>query len=218
MNNKISVIMPSYLGDYEGCATNRGIKFERAVESVINQSYQNFELIIVADGCEDTLSYLNNLSRKHDEYFKLNKIRLIKIRKQELFSGNVRQSGLQKATGDIICYLDCDDFFGENHLKSLNNEFSDDVYWVYYNDYFFYSKNDIRPRIVSPEQHLVGTSSIAHRNIKPFFNMGGISWKGCNGYGHDWKLIEKLIRKYSFKKIYGMSYYVCHNPNINLDS
>jgi len=50
----ISVIMPSYLGKYEGSRINADQKFIRAVESFQQQTLQNKELIIVSDGCEIT--------------------------------------------------------------------------------------------------------------------------------------------------------------------
>jgi glycosyltransferase involved in cell wall biosynthesis len=51
---KASVIMASFLGDYPNAASNRDKKLIRAVNSFINQSYENKELVIVSDGCTKT--------------------------------------------------------------------------------------------------------------------------------------------------------------------
>jgi len=56
----LSIIMPSYMGDYGGrygdAAKDRERKLERAIDSVFGPgSIDNFELIVVADGCERTM-------------------------------------------------------------------------------------------------------------------------------------------------------------------
>ena len=51
--DKITVIMPSYLGEYPTAASNREVKFRRAVESFLIQELG--KLIIIADGCQKTL-------------------------------------------------------------------------------------------------------------------------------------------------------------------
>jgi len=96
--------MPSFLGQYPDCASDRKKKFRRAVNSYLSQDYQDKELIIISDGCSETVNLVKNFyQQKH--------IHLIEIKKQPLFSGNVRQAGINVAKGEIITYLDSDDFF-----------------------------------------------------------------------------------------------------------
>ena len=45
----ISVIMPSYLGAYKNAAKDRDRKIVRAINSVVRQTYKDWELIIIAD-------------------------------------------------------------------------------------------------------------------------------------------------------------------------
>ena len=107
--------MPSYLGLYKRAAKDRDKKILRAVDSVLRQTYENWELIIIADGCHKTKHIIEHTYT--DE-----RIRGYMIPKDKDFGGKPRNAGIEKATGDYIIYLDIDDWFGENHIKIINNE------------------------------------------------------------------------------------------------
>ena len=200
---RISVIMPVYLGSYEHegikSATNPEGKFVRAVNSFINQTFQDCELIIISDGCDKSKEIVKRFTDP--------RIRFKQIEKQVLFSGKVRQSGIEISEGEIICYLDHDDVYGENHLEIINANFDTEKYdYVYFNDYVLQSLSEAIEREVSPAVFHIGTSSIAHT-------------RACNvvwgdGYCHDWRMINTyLIGKRSIK-IPTPEYYVCHfHPN-----
>lgn len=210
MSIKISVVMASFLGDYDLAGTDRIRKFHRAIESFLNQTYKNSELIVVADGCHITANELL-------KYGNDSRIKLIPIQKQQLFSGNVRNTGCFMAMGDYICYLDTDDILGENHLNSIAKAFIENkgLDWVYYDDYVIYGFNPITNDILSKAKRdvelsygSVGTSSVAHKRL------ADINWNGCDDYGHDWTFITKLINnKPNYIKIEGCEYDVCHIPN-----
>jgi glycosyltransferase involved in cell wall biosynthesis len=85
-------------------------------------------LVIVSDGCKKTLEIV-----KPYFYEYLPKIRLIEIPKQKNWSGKVRNAGIFKAEGEIICYLDVDDVLGENHLQIINDNIKN-YDWVFFND------------------------------------------------------------------------------------
>jgi glycosyltransferase involved in cell wall biosynthesis len=119
--NKISVIMPVTLGLYHGCALNRVEKFNRAVNSFINQNYKNKELIIISDGCDIAEDiYVKNFNNYNNILFE-------KQEKATAFSGSVRNKGISLATGDWICYLDSDDFFGDKHLELLASQITNEL-------------------------------------------------------------------------------------------
>jgi len=201
---KFSIIMPSYLGEYKRAAKDRDTKIVRAIESVLKQSHEDWELIIISDGCEKTVEIVKPFFYKH-----LPKIRLLQIEKQKVWSGAVRNAGIFKATGDVICYLDIDDYFGDDHLKILNDNFGDSD-WIWF-DYLSYNiakkcfdtyESDIF------KQGRCGTSSVAHRRSM------NIYWRN-NTYLHDWVLINQLRSKSrKFHKIPTSQYCVCHVPLI----
>jgi glycosyltransferase involved in cell wall biosynthesis len=203
---KLSVIMPSYLGEYEGCASDRENKFIRAVHSFLENSLDDKELIVVGDCCQITNEVLNDyfhheLSIEKIRFFNFNK-------KQKLFSGSLRSKGIELALGEYICYLDTDDILGKGHLLSIYNQVkTQNLDWAYFNDYIN-SDGGLITKKVELKKDSIGTSSIIHRKHKH------INWDKCDGYGHDYIFIERLI-KWSEKrdKIYGGTYIICHIPN-----
>ncbi len=209
---KISVVMPSYLSDYHGGAKNRKEKFHRAVNSFNSQSYPDKELIIVSDGCSITNNEILRYSTSPN-------VKFFYLPKQEMFSGYVRQYGCEQATGDYICYLDTDDYLGNNHLSNLANSCmcNPNFDWFYFDDTIIYRFHPIYNKILNSEnrnvliQHgSIGTSAIIHKNNPDF------SWNNCNGYGHDWTFIDKIKNRPNLK-IKGAEYFVCHIPHSSVD-
>jgi hypothetical protein len=112
----ISVVMPSFLGEYAGSRSNPVEKFIRAVESFKAQIYKQKELIIISDGCERT-------NQIYEERWKQDPlIRLIKCEKSDsTWPGTLREVGRSVARYNWICYLDTDDIILENHLSLISN-------------------------------------------------------------------------------------------------
>jgi glycosyltransferase involved in cell wall biosynthesis len=210
---KISVIMASFLGAYNGreASEKRNKQFIRAVKSFLNQSHQDKELIIVADGCHITYElYKQNFSNEPS-------INCFIIPKQETFSGVVRNEGLKQATGDIIVYLDNDDTYGKEHLKIIADNFEPEKYdWVYYDDYLVITPDfkKLQKRNVETRFASIGTSSISHKNLPELYITNLFS----NSYGHDFYAVLKLaLRGLKFKKLDKPSQYlVCHYAGVDI--
>ena len=100
--NLVSVIMPYY---------KKKKYIELAVNSVIQQTYKNFELIIVHDDeNKEDLNFLKNLIKK-DKRIKLY------INKKNLGAGESRNKGIKLSQGSLIAFLDADDLWTRNKLK-----------------------------------------------------------------------------------------------------
>jgi glycosyltransferase involved in cell wall biosynthesis len=202
---KISVVMASYLGQYNGCASNRVEKFKRAVDSFIYQTYSNCELIIVSDGCDITENIYNDI------YFKYDNITFEKIEKDVLFGGETRNKGIELSSGDWICYLDSDDFLSKDHLQLISGQIIDDFDWYFSDDYLVteYQDSDqfkciLRENLLQPDR--IGTSSIIHkRDLNVFWG---------SGYAHDWRFIYELFQKTNRVNKIVARYNVCHIPNM----
>ena len=107
----ISIIVPVYKVEKY---------LRRCVDSIINQTYKNLEIILVDDGSPD------NCPAICDEYAKKdNRIKV--IHKENGGVSSARNEGLKNATGDFICFVDSDDYVDNNYVEKLLNGFSDDV-------------------------------------------------------------------------------------------
>lgn len=104
MNNPlISVIVPVYnVEDY----------LDRCVESIINQTYQNLEIILVDDGSTDSSG------KKCDEW-KEKDNRIIVIHKENGGQASARNSGLKISKGMLIGFVDSDDYIDLTMYESM---------------------------------------------------------------------------------------------------
>lgn len=103
-NPKISIITPSY---------NSGKQIERAIKSVLKQDYKNWEHIIV-DGksTDNTIEILKKYPH------------LKWISEKDNGQADAMNKGFSKSTGDIIVYLNADDYFYPNAFSSVIKEFN----------------------------------------------------------------------------------------------
>ena len=198
---RFSIIMPCTLTPYKNCASNLESKLLRAIESVLMQTFSDWELIIVADGCKKTKEVIMPCFMEY-----LPKIRLIEIPKQKIWRGTVRNAGIYKSEGDIITYLDADDKFGENHLQIINDNFGDSD-WVFFNDLIWNGKDFIENYCNMNVKGQCGTSNFAHkRSMNAYWN--------DDSYLHDFVMIKHLQSISSnYKVIPCGEYKICHRPN-----
>ena len=118
--NKVSVIVPIY---------NEEKNLKRCIESLINQTYKNLEIILINDGSTDN-------SKKIIDSYKDK--RIVAIHKKNTGIGDTRNTGIAKSTGDYIMFVDSDDYIELNYvevlLKSLNENKADLAISNYYLD------------------------------------------------------------------------------------
>lgn len=109
-NEKISVIVPIYkVEEY----------LDRCVESIINQTYKNLEIILVDDGSPD------NCPKMCDEWAKKDK-RIKVVHKKNGGLSDARNAGLDKATGKFVGFVDSDDYIEPAMYETLYNKISKD--------------------------------------------------------------------------------------------
>ena len=101
---KFSVVIPVY---------NKADTLALSVESVLRQTFGDYEIVIVDDGSRDGIDAVVSQWAGNE------KIRL--IRQENAGVSVARNTGIKSAAGEFICFLDADDLYRENHLEVLNN-------------------------------------------------------------------------------------------------
>lgn len=206
--------MPSFLGEYGGnygrSATDRVRKFHRAIDSVLAQSFTNWQLVVVADGCELTWAEKERyMDRKEDLLF-------VQIPKQRTWSEVPRNSGISNSTGTYIVYLDTDDYFGPNHLQNLFDGIMragcpDAVMF----DDWIWSTGDERwmQHVASADRkNSLGTSNIAHATARGWmWPKVEFRWPAM-GYDQDRQFVKLLQQETTLVRIPFGEYMVCHIP------
>ncbi len=199
---KFSVIIPSYLGSYRTAAKNREQKLVRAVNSVLKQTLDDFEVIVISDGCPKTLSIVNTEIDNE-------RVSTVSLPKSKMWAGTPRNAGIELAEGEYITYLDIDDVYGANHLSNISSQLNG-YDWVWFNDIRFSTKYkqwyENPCNIIKISEH--GTSNICHKRLLP------VKWDH-DGYAHDYYFVLQLRQNTNFVKISGAEYYVCHIPGGN---
>ncbi len=99
----ISIIVPVF---------NVEAYVERCIESLILQSYQNIEIIIVDDGSTDNSGKICDKYRERDSRIKV-------IHKQNGGLADARNTGLDKAKGEYIAFVDSDDWVAADYVNEM---------------------------------------------------------------------------------------------------
>lgn len=100
---KVSVIVPCY---------NVEKYIEKSILSIINQTYNNLEIILVNDGSPDNCLSIMRKYEKLDDRIKV-------VDKQNGGHSSARNAGLRCKTGEYVTFVDSDDFLTPDHIETL---------------------------------------------------------------------------------------------------
>ena len=123
MNSLVTFILPVY---------NAESTIYRCLDSILKQTYCNYEVIIVDDGSIDN-------SGKICDSYSLNDNRFRVIHKENAGVASARQLGVSLATGEYVIHIDSDDWIESNMLSDMMNEISDADILV--SDYYYNTKH-----------------------------------------------------------------------------
>ena len=103
---KVSIIIPAF---------NVETYIKRAIESCINQTYTNIEIIIIDDGSTDDTFHIIKKYALIDSRIKV-------ISQNNKGVSNARNSGIKNVKGDYVCFLDSDDWLENNAIETFIND------------------------------------------------------------------------------------------------
>ncbi len=120
---KVSVIVPVY---------NVAPYLSECLESLVNQTYRNLEIIVVNDGSTDDSPVICEQWRERDSRIKL-------IHKQNAGLGEARNTGLEHVTGEYVGFVDSDDYVDRTMYEKMVAaalKYDADVVQCNYNQFF----------------------------------------------------------------------------------
>ncbi|MDD5924225.1 MAG: glycosyltransferase family A protein [Clostridia bacterium] len=156
-NPKISIVIPVY---------NVEKYLSKCLDSVVNQTYKNLEIICINDGSTDNCLGVLQKYQKQDD-------RIIIIDKENTGLSDTRNVGTARATGEYLMYIDSDDWIDidtcEVALENIIKEEADLVYWNYIREY----GNKTRIKNISGDDRIVYYGESMNHLYRRLFGLYG---------------------------------------------
>lgn len=111
-----------------------------SINSVLNQTYKNFELLVIDNASADnSIKFVRNI--------KDNRIKIITIKDNQGVS-YARNIGIKKAQGDYICFLDADDYWVKEKLEKQVQFMKKNNYEFIYSNYMYVHRDGTEKKLV----------------------------------------------------------------------
>ena len=147
---KVSVIINCHNGEKY---------LKKCISSVINQKYQNFEIIFFDNFSSDNSKKIAiDFKEKRLKYF---------FNKKKIPLYQARNKALKKTTGEIIAFLDVDDWWDKNYLNSRKDAFNNKNYDIFYNNVFIFYEN--KKKYVKYKNYHLPSGKIHNSLSKDYF-------------------------------------------------
>jgi glycosyltransferase involved in cell wall biosynthesis len=178
---------------------NCGEYIKQAIKSVLNQTYQDFELLIIDDGSNDNTEII--IKNFQDE-----RIKYVKI--DHIGRSKALNYGLREAKYDWVALMDADDLWGTNKICEQIKLISTDKDLIFSNSVYF-KKNKLRYIITNPKSkeevieklalhgHFSGSNVLFNKNR--ILEVGGYSEELNNC--EDYELWLRIMNDFNFKFI-----------------
>ena len=190
------------------CFYNDEKYIKKSVESILHQSYRNFEIVLIDDFSEDS-SYemISDLIKKN------NRIRYFKNKKNYGLTKSLN-IGLDKCLGDIVVRSDADDYSEINRLELIVKQFSNDPKL----EFVFSTVNHINEKGIFIKKSKYLNKTLSYYLLKYFnvFTHGSSAFKTYNKFRYDEEI--KLSQDYAMwlKEIKKDNFKIINRPLYNL--
>lgn len=174
--DKISVIVPIY---------NREKYIRNCLDSIINQTYHNIEVVCVDDKSTDSSLSICDDYAKND-----NRIKVVALEKNQGVS-NARNTGIVNATGEWIAFVDSDDYIEENMLLDMITVADKMGVDIVLSDLDMFSQGKRRDMKIPLEEDIIYDKDEIQNSILPRFTYGGADNLGL--FAFSTKLYRKQI-------------------------
>lgn len=187
---------------------------KRTIESVLNQSYDNYEYIIIDGGSKDnTLEII----KSYQDKFIQKGIRYHFISEKDKGIYDAMNKGIALSQGDIVGLINSDDYYSENALQVVADSYLKDDFDVFYSTIaLVYSDGKIRIKKAKNKKYMTSR----HWNHPTTFIRGDIYRSHqfiCHGLYDDYELILRL-KKEGYKFVVGnkvIAYFSCEGVTHN---
>jgi glycosyltransferase involved in cell wall biosynthesis len=153
---KFSIIIPTY--------NRKDLLKERALKSLLNQTYKDFEVIVINDGGEDVSDVIEEYKEKGLD------INYISY-KENKGPSYARNRGIEIAQGEWIGFLDDDDEYLDNTLEEINKNLNNELRWIMMPAIY---TNNLKTKIIPNLRLIKIKSSYLYKTLfkLSYFNMG----------------------------------------------
>ena len=185
-NPLVSVIVPIY---------NIEKLLKRCIDSIVNQTYKNLEIILINDGSTDKSLDICKEYKKKDN-------RIVLIDQKNMGVAATRNKGLQSANGEFICFIDSDDYIDKTLVEEYVTNIKDSDLLI--SDYFVVEDGKYKSNVF-PLSTIINTKE-GIRNVQASLLSNKIKhqdtklYSGC-GFSFLWNKLLKneIIKKNSIK-------------------
>lgn len=192
----VSVIVPIY---------NSELYLEQCIQSLVDQTYTNIEVVLIDDGSTDKSAYIVECYAKHDDRIKY-------FFQENQGVSKARNYGVQMAQGDYLYFVDSDDWIDSNALSLLmENVLENNIEFAFSNYYYVYD-NETKMSHVNSDTQIIKREKMIE-NYLLLKNRGLIG--GCLFKRQKWNLLGlEFPKQKQCEEWFLIVQFVCNTDNI----